>query len=137
MASSLNGTGVTLSNGSTQAVAWPGNTGTVTSVATGNGLTGGTITTTGTISLDVYTGSTATYTTYPIGTCIWVARFSCAPTVALNQTISVYINNSLANFGQFSDVNIGGTGAASLAGTWKHRGGTGGVNGSGVAQRVA
>lgn len=49
MGSSLNGTGVTFSNGSTQSVAWPGNTGTVTSVATGNGLSGGTITSTGTL----------------------------------------------------------------------------------------
>jgi hypothetical protein len=51
MGSSLNGTGVTFSNGSTQAVAWPGNTGTVTSVATGNGLQGGTITSSGTLSI--------------------------------------------------------------------------------------
>ena len=46
MASSLNGTGITFSNGSTQSVAA---TGTVSSVATGNGLSGGTITTTGTL----------------------------------------------------------------------------------------
>jgi hypothetical protein len=49
MPSSLNGTGVTFSNGSTQSVAWPGNVGTVTSVATGNGLSGGTITSSGTL----------------------------------------------------------------------------------------
>jgi hypothetical protein len=46
MPSSLNGTGITFSNGSTQSVAA---TGTVSSVATGNGLSGGTITSTGTL----------------------------------------------------------------------------------------
>lgn len=45
MASSLNGTGLTFSSGATL------NSPPVTSVATGNGLTGGTITTTGTISI--------------------------------------------------------------------------------------
>lgn len=46
MASSLNGTGLTFSSGATL------NSPPVTSIATGNGLSGGTITTTGTLSLD-------------------------------------------------------------------------------------
>lgn len=46
MASSLNGTGLTFSTGATL------NSPPVTSVATSGGITGGTITTTGTISLD-------------------------------------------------------------------------------------
>jgi len=46
MASSLNGTGLTFSSGSTL------NSPPVTSVATSGGITGGTITTTGTVSLD-------------------------------------------------------------------------------------
>ena len=45
MASSLNGTGLTFSSGATL------NSPPVTSIATGNGLQGGTITTTGTLSL--------------------------------------------------------------------------------------
>jgi hypothetical protein len=49
MPSSLNGTGVTFSNATTQSVAWPGNVGTVTSIASGNGLSGGTITGSGTL----------------------------------------------------------------------------------------
>ena len=46
MASSLNGTGLTFSSGATL------NSPPVTSVATGNGLTGGTITSSGTIAID-------------------------------------------------------------------------------------
>lgn len=48
MPSSLNGTGITFSNGTTQSTAA---TGTVSSVATGNGLSGGTITTSGTLTV--------------------------------------------------------------------------------------
>jgi len=50
MPTTINGTGITFPNGTTQTTAASG-AGTVTSVATGNGLSGGTITTSGTLVL--------------------------------------------------------------------------------------
>lgn len=131
MASSLNGTGLTFSTGATL------NSPPVTSVATGNGLTGGTITTTGTISLDVYTGSTSTYSTYPVGTCVWAVAAYGEVYVALNTSISVWTSSSVAGNGQFYRTNPGGTGAVAMAGTWKFRGGPNPSESTGLAQRVA
>ena len=50
MPTSINSSGITFPNGTTQTTAASG-AGTVTSVATGNGLQGGTITTSGTLSV--------------------------------------------------------------------------------------
>ena len=125
MGSSLNGTGVTFSNGSTQAVAWPGNTGTVTSVATGNGLTGGTITSSGTISLDYYTGTTANNTSYPVGTYLGVSNNTCSQIIVNQNTAVGYVTS---NGNAYSFANAGYTGL--LAGTWRWRG-------QNLAQRVA
>jgi len=50
MPTTINGTGITFPNGTTQTTAATG-AGTVTSVATGNGLSGGTITTSGTLAI--------------------------------------------------------------------------------------
>lgn len=120
MGSSLNGTGVTFSNGSTQSVAWPGNTGTVTSVATGNGLTGGTITGSGTISLDYYAGTTQNNTSYPIGSYVFCNVYSAAPgMVNSSSTISTW--NSTGNLGASFQVGTG-VNWISLAGTWRNRG---------------
>jgi hypothetical protein len=47
----VSGTSITFNDSTTQTTAFTGGGGTVTSVATGNGLSGGTITTTGTLSV--------------------------------------------------------------------------------------
>lgn len=116
MPSSLNGTGITFSNASTQSVAWPGNTGTVTSVATGNGLSGGTITSTGTLVI-------ACPTYQSIGSYVY-GRVNATSAITSGQTIagsSVQIGNSwtydpcigyiLSTFG-------------ALPGTWRFMAGT-------------
>lgn len=65
MASSLNGTGLTFSSGSTL------NSPPVTSIATGNGLTGGTITTTGTLVIAAPAAlSVGSYVTVELSTAI-------------------------------------------------------------------
>lgn len=142
MASSLNGTGVTFSNGSQQAVAWPGNTGTVTSIATGNGLSGGTITTTGTLAIAAPTPNT-------VGS--YVFAYGAGPSSGAS-TIT-FGSNYAAGSGTFQ-MQVGGAnqnacggfyGSASaglLSGTWKWLGPTGTYNSSlgavvGLAVRVA
>ena len=49
---------------------WATVSGGVTSITAGNGLTGGVITTSGTIALDYYTGSTSDNTSFPLGSYI-------------------------------------------------------------------
>jgi len=93
--------------------------GTVTSVATGNGLTGGTITSTGTISLDYYTGSTSTNTSYPIGTYL-ISGYGSAG--GRNGSVTVFgytagITNSDSMFGN----QAVGT-RFTVSGTWRSRG---------------
>jgi hypothetical protein len=91
-------------------------TGTVTSVATGNGLTGGTITTTGTLSLDYYTGSDANYTSYPVGSYLISSGMGTETSVARN-------NSSSLRYTQFSvfSPNSG----TLISGTWRARGAVG------------
>ena len=88
----------------------------VTSVTAGSGLTGGTITTTGTIALDVYTGSTDTNADYPIGTTLMVMLTGSTPYA---RNASNGIKYATANNWQF--VDSAGTGTA-LTGTWRARG---------------
>jgi hypothetical protein len=112
MSSSLNGTGVTFSDSTTQSTAWPGNTGTVTSVATSNGVTGGTITGSGTISLDFYTGTAANNTSFPVGSYLFAQT-----QVNANQTIALKLVTTNAT----TNPGYGGNSTA-LAGTWRARG---------------
>lgn len=49
--------------GGTQSSPWPGNAGTVTSITAGSGLTGGTITSTGTIAVDTSNYAIGSYVT--------------------------------------------------------------------------
>lgn len=51
MAITVSGTSITFNDATTQTTAFTGGSGTVTSVATGNGLSGGTITTSGTLTI--------------------------------------------------------------------------------------
>lgn len=128
MASSLNGTGVTFSNGSTQSVAWPGNTGTVTSVATGNGLQGGTITSSGTLSIAAPGFNTVG--SYVTGYVYVIAGLSSAASVAAGSgtgQVQSYTGSTLQN---------------NLSGTWRWMGASVAANpcgatGVGVYCRIA
>ena len=94
-----------------------GASGTVTSITAGTGLSGGTITTSGTIALDVYTGTTATNQTYPVGTYV-VSSGMTSPTV--NGAYNVY---SPASAGGTSFATTSQSGSSVLlTGTWRARG---------------
>jgi len=110
------GTGISVS-GATGAVTVSSTAaGTVTSITAGAGLTGGTITTSGTIALDYYTGSSTSNSSFPIGSYVFVNDQFTAPN--RNQSASVYFNSStLYDFNFFS-----GGGSTALAGTWRSRG---------------
>jgi len=102
----LTNAGVTSFNGSTGAVTFSG--GTVSSVATGNGLQGGTITTTGTISLgDVAFNSVGSYAI--------LMKFSTG-TIVANSTASG------ANLGYWSSGTAGGGNTALNAGDFRRSG---------------
>lgn len=105
MASSLNGTGLTFSSGATL------NSPPVTSVATGNGLTGGTITTTGTLAIAAPGFNTVG--SYVTG--VW----SGTGGLASGSTASAG-----AGANQVSSSNIGGSPTNNLSGTWRWMGST-------------
>ena len=121
MASSLNGTGLTFSTGATL------NSPPVTSIATGNGLSGGTITTTGTLAL-----AAPSYNS--VGSYVW-GIFLNAYT---NQTYTSGNNYSAGtgtqNVQSASLISDGGsfsiTYANNLSGTWKYMGPTQTVSGA-------
>jgi len=128
MTITVSGTTLTFNDATTMTTAA---TGTVTSVATGNGLTGGTITGSGTISLDVYTGSSATNTSFPIGTCVIVG--SATNVGAANNQTTPNLNNSRTTYvttgGTFGGAPynfVWGSGpgvtVSALSGTWVRRG---------------
>jgi hypothetical protein len=112
MGSSLNGTGLTFSTGATL------NSPPVTSVVAGGGLTGGTITTTGTIAIDT--------STYAIGQIINGrpnnnTTYSTGATVAgssLYQMATGTINRN-GSFSIYSGVYISPTLTLVNTGTWK------------------
>lgn len=116
MTITVSGTTLTFNDSTTMTTAA---TGTVTSVATGNGLTGGTITTSGTISLDVYTGSAFNFTSYSIGSYLFLSQISGNPN--LNATTALFtpttVNPSFGYFGASA-----GSGSVAISGTWRSRG---------------
>ena len=123
------GTGISVSSTTGAVVVSASGGGTVSSVATGNGLTGGTITTSGTISLDYYTGSTSTNTSFPIGSYLWVGSFSNSTgqsATTNNQSASVKVVTSgalsSAGAGYTTGNSNGNFGASALAGVWRGRG---------------
>lgn len=127
MSSSLNGTGLTFSSGATL------NSPPVTSITAGTGLIGGTITTSGTISLDIYTGTSAVNTSYPIGSYV----VSVGNGFAVNSTSLLYTGGTGASVGCIYTSNPG-SGAVTLSGTWRCRGNTFlGCGGGMLYQRVA
>jgi len=95
---------------------WATVSGGVTSIIAGNGLSGGTITSSGTIALDYYTGTSATNNSYPVGSYILGNNTF---NVAANASATVWSPDS--NGRQFNSSNPGGASSA-LAGTWRARG---------------
>jgi hypothetical protein len=90
-------------------------TGTVTSVATGTGLTGGPITTTGTISLVTTYGAVGTYTfAYPSGSATYTGGQTAAGS-------GLRIAQFAISTGCSGYVSM--TAGASLSGTWQCMGG--------------
>jgi len=118
-----NGGGLSIS-GSTGAITITNsNTGTVTSITAGSGLTGGTITTSGTISLDVYNGTNYQNTSYPIGTTIILYQTVTPATFQVNSSIAVYTPSSVCGTGPKAYFNSSSLPSVSaLAGTWRARG---------------
>lgn len=114
MASSLNGTGLTFSTGATL------NSPPVTSITAGGGLTGGTITTTGTIAIDTttyaigqqITGRPANTTAYAVGSTVaGSSLYSVSPAVN-------YISSTW-QIGQGGFTVIAGAATLINTGTWK------------------
>jgi hypothetical protein len=106
------GTGISLSGSTGGVTVTSTATGTVTSVATGNGLQGGTITTTGTLS--VACPSHNTVGSYAI------ANEKCPSGVGSNYTSVSYRTGT--------DSECGLTGTSTLSGTWKLMGAGSGSN---------
>jgi hypothetical protein len=114
----VSGTAITFNDATTQTTAFTGGGGTVTSVATGNGLQGGTITTSGTLSVACPTQNT-------------VGSY-CYSAILINNGIDVTFGS---NYSAGASVNQTRTGIAflgsteftnaQLSGTWKWMGGTG------------
>lgn len=109
------GSGVTITNGNgTITINATGSGGSVTSVASGNGLTGGPITTTGTLSLDVtyantwtgkqtFTGSTSVLAAKLVNALEKVTASATAATGTINydvttQSVLYYTSNAAANW---------------------------------------
>ena len=94
----------------------------VTSVATANGIAGGTITGSGTIQLDLYTGSNAANTDFPIGTVLLVS----GSTAVNNSSATLYLYDPSGYYGYAAFY----TGYAALSGTWRARGNDGWIGGN-------
>jgi hypothetical protein len=117
------GTGISITNGNGVG----GNptitctvSGGVTSITAGNGLTGGTITSSGTIALDYYTGTAANNTSYPVGSYL-SADYTGASSSIINSAQTLWVATS---DNAFTAYNPGGR--TVMAGTWRSRGKTSG-----------
>jgi hypothetical protein len=93
----------------------------VTSVTAGSGLTGGTITGSGTIALDFYAGSAANNTNFPIGSYILVVSLQSSPSQN-NQAMTIYVSNTGSAFG-YNTSTLTIASPIALTGTWRFRGG--------------
>jgi hypothetical protein len=100
---------------------WATVSGGVTSITAGTGLSGGTITSSGTIALDMYTGTDANTTSLPVGTYI-MAGFGSSTTSRNNSIGTLFgytsgLTNSQTIYG-FAAVASRFT----MSGTWRARG---------------
>lgn len=117
------GTSITFNDATVQTTAFSGNA--VTSVATGNGLSGGPITTTGTLTVACPTAGS-------VGSYIFAATFNTAVTYGSN-----YSGSTIQGYTQNSDNTTANQFTPS--GTWKWLGASTSVSGNffGIACRVA
>lgn len=116
----VSGTSITFNDSTTQTTAFTGGGGTVTSVATGNGLQGGTITTSGTLSVACPTFNTVG--SYVYGRTSQVDGGSYTVTAGNNITGGTGNRQFMASVATGSGDFSGGT--TSLSGTWKWMGAT-------------
>lgn len=117
----VSGTAITFNDATTQTTAFTGGGGTVTSVATGNGLQGGTITTSGTLSVACPTFNT-------VGSYVFVGVDS--PQGNFNPTSGSNYGAGTGNGMQSGCINAGPEGVSfqrqnNLSGTWKWMGSNG------------
>jgi hypothetical protein len=116
MPTSINSSGITFPNGTTQTTAATA-TGTVTSVATGNGLSGGTITTTGTLVI-----ACPAYNT--VGAYVW-GHMTYNPSnfsVTSGSNYAAGTGNGQINASGYGGLSANGYGYVqqnNLTGTWK------------------
>ena len=111
----VSGTAITFNDATTQTTAFTGGGGTVTSVATGNGLSGGTITTSGTLSV-----ACPTYGT--VGSYISAFYENGSPVSGTNYAGGTSTNQIASNSLNASDFND--TRRVNPGGTWKWMGST-------------
>lgn len=110
MAITVSGTSIVFNDATTQTTAFTGGGGTVTSVATGNGLSGGTITSSGTLVI-----AAPSYNS--VGSYIQGMRYNTG-------TITANTNYAAGGgAGQIRSCIIGIGGSNNLSGTWKNMGG--------------
>jgi hypothetical protein len=117
----------------------------VTSLVAGNGITVSAATGAVTVSQNIYTGSSATNTSFPIGSVVLAADVeTCAAFIPLNDTLNLYVytsNGTTNNTFKFVSTNLNnapGAGYTALTGTWRNRGrGIAGSDRAYAFQRVA
>jgi hypothetical protein len=127
----VSGTAITFNDATTQTTAFTGGGGTVTSVATGNGLQGGTITTSGTLSV-----ACPTYNT--VGSYVWgyANLGNAAISAGANYSAgSGFQQIQSASIIQLSDLSIDFYVNNNLSGTWKNMGATFPLSG-GISNRA-
>lgn len=141
MPTTINGTGITFPNGTTQTTAASG-AGTVTSVATGNGLSGGTITTSGTLTVACPTFNTVgSYAGCTIGLDNQSGTIGAGSNYATGYGTNLQVTNG--GTVDYRDGGIGTNRGFNISGTWKWMGGSaptnygGGYWLSGLACRVS
>lgn len=83
----------------------------VTSLAAGNGITVSASTGAVTVSQDIYTGSSSTNTSYPIGTYLLSTLNSNSPATAINSSVTLYVSSPYVQ-----------SSGSALTGTWRTRG---------------
>jgi len=134
MAITVSGTSIVFNDATTQTTAFTGGGGTVTSVATGNGLTGGTITSSGTLTVACPTFNT-------VGSYCFATVKIAQPTPDSNYAAGTG-NNQMQALSMQQDCFVRFIKQNNLSGTWKWMAGSGSssfgsLETSGIACRVS
>ena len=109
----VSGTAITFNDATTRTTAFTGGAGTVTSVATGNGLQGGTITTSGTLSVACPSfNSVGSY-------CLIFTNVGGDLSVSAGSTVGAGGAIVSGSFGQTSGYPVGMGGGVGISGTWR------------------